>query len=221
MMNNESELISPAEKIALWADRLRDLSATGLKYANNAYDVHRYEIIQAMVIEMLAYAMAQPQENFLPLKGTLFSRISPFVAGCAAVIDQNGKLLLMRRTDNHLWAMPGGQMEVGETPAEAVVRETLEETGIQCIPKALSGIYDSRFWNKEGIQQIYKFTFWCEPVVGQTPVPYDPVETLEIGWFDEENLPVDLYQGHFKRISDAYEIRKGNLGAYFDFRKKA
>lgn len=215
-MANSHNPISPAELIALWADKLRDLSAAGLNYSENVYDKNRYEAIQEMAMEMLAFATAQPLESITPLKETVFSRMSPVVAGTAAVINNEGKILLMRRSDNQLWVMPGGQMEVGETPAEAVVRETHEETGIRCIPKALSGIYDSRFWDTGKSQQIYKFTFLCEPVSEQGETPSQSNETLEIGWFDENNLPDDLYNGHVKRISDAYQVRKGNIQAHFD-----
>jgi len=215
-MTKPPETISPAEQIAFWADRLRDLSAAGLQYSNNAYDKKRYESIQDMAIEMLAFATAQPVESLLPLKSTIFSRMSPTVVGAAAVINKNGKILLMRRVDNSLWAMPAGQMEVGETPAEAVVRETYEETGIWCVPKALVGVYDSRRWDEGILHHVYKFTFLCEPQEEQSYEPFDPLETLEIGWFPQADLPTTLYPGHYKRISDAYEVRKGNFKAYFD-----
>ncbi len=213
----EPKTISPAEQIALWADKLRDLSAAGLKYANNAYDKKRYETLQEMAMEMLAFATAQPPETLLPLKETIFSRMSPIVAGAAAVIDREGKILLMRRTDNHLWAMPAGQMEVGESPAEAIVREAFEETGIRCIPIALVGVYDSRAWDTGLPHHVYKFTFLCEPCEEQSNEPFDPLETLEIGWFAQNELPADLHHGHFQRISDAYKMKNGNMQAYFDW----
>ena len=215
-MKDSPKPISPAEQIAFWADKLRDLSATGLEYANNDYDKTRYEFIQNMAIEMLSFATNQPLETLLPLKSTIFSRMSPVVAGSAAVIDKQGKILLMRRSDNHLWAMPGGQMEVGETPADAVVRETYEETGIHCIPKALVGIYDSRTWDKGLTQHIYKFTFLCEPCQQQDNRSFDTRETLDIGWFDENNLPENLYEGHLRRISDSYRVKNGSPQAHFD-----
>ena len=215
-MTDSPKPILPAEQIAIWADKLRDLSAAGLEYSSNVYDKIRYEAIQEMAMEMLAFATAQPLESISPLKTTVFSRMSPVVAGTAAVINNAGKILLMRRSDNHLWVMPGGQMEVGESPSEGVIRETYEETGIRCTPKALSGIYDSRFWDKETSQQIYKFTFLCEPVSEQVETPSHANESLEIGWFDENNLPDDIYEGHIKRISDAYQVRKSNVRAHFD-----
>jgi len=207
---------TPAEMIAYWADKLRDLSATGLTYSENLYDKNRYETIQEMAMEMLAFATAQPLDTIKPLKETVFSRMSPVVAGTAAVINDDGKILLMRRSDNHLWVMPGGQMEVGETPAEAVVRETLEETGVCCVPQALSGIYDSRFWDSEKSQQVYKFTFLCKPADNKVATPSHAIEMLEIGWFDENSLPNDIYKGHVKRISDAYRVWKGDFRAHFD-----
>jgi 8-oxo-dGTP pyrophosphatase MutT (NUDIX family) len=48
------------------------------------------------------------------------------------VIDPQGRILLMQRTDDRKWAMPGGGLEVGETPAAGVVREAFEETGVRC-----------------------------------------------------------------------------------------
>ena len=218
-MTNLPRPMLPAEQIALWADKLRDLSATGLEYSNNDYDIDRYETIQELAIEMLALATAKPIETILPLKSTVFSRMSPVVAGAAAVIDREGRLLLMRRSDNHLWAMPGGQMEVGETPADAVVRETFEETGIRCIPIALVGVYDSRIWDKGIAHHVYKFTFLCEPQDEQSNEPFDTHETLEIRWFAEDNLPADLYEGHYKRISDSYRVKNGSLQAHFDWHK--
>ena len=211
-----SEDLTAAEQIALWADKLRDLSAAGLQYANNSYEKVRYEAIQDLSMEMLAYAMKRPIETLLPLKSTIFSRMSPVVAGAAAVIDTAGKILLMRRTDNQLWSMPAGQMEVGETPAEAVVRETWEETGVRCIPKALIGVYDSRRWDRGTLHHVYKFTFLCEPVEGQIPEPFDAHETLETGWFAESDLPANLQEGHRERIADAYKIRNSIPQAYFD-----
>ena len=57
------------------------------------------------------------------------------------VINDEGDVLLIRRTDNENWALPGGSMDIGETIAEAGVRETQEETGIECEIVRLVGVY--------------------------------------------------------------------------------
>ncbi len=58
-----------------------------------------------------------------------------------AVRDDTGRLLLICRSDNGNWALPGGAVDVGERLTEAGVRETLEETGIRCAITGLVGIY--------------------------------------------------------------------------------
>ena len=210
--------MTPAEQIALWSDKLRDMAATGLKYAQNIYDHERYQAIQQIAIEMLALATERPLAELEPLRDTIFSRASPLVAGTAAVIDEDGKILLMRRSDNRLWNMPGGILEVGETPAAGVVREALEETGVRCAPIALVGVYDNRMWETGVIQHLYKFTFLCKPIDAEQlrePASH-AIETLEIGWFAENALPDDLFAGHIQRVRDAFRVWRGEQRAHFD-----
>jgi len=59
----------------------------------------------------------------------------------AIVTDHRGRLLLIRRTDNNYWAIPGGGVNPGETVSEAAAREVKEETGIDCEVNGLVGIY--------------------------------------------------------------------------------
>ena len=210
--------LTPAEQMALWADKLRDMAATGLKYAENIYDRERYQSVQQIAIEMLALATDQPVEAVEPLRGPIFSRSSPLISGTAAIIDGDGKMLLMRRSDNRLWNMPGGILEVGETPAAGVVREVLEETGVRCEPIALVGVYDNRLWETGVAQHLYKFTFLCRPLDGGKPheTPSHAIETLETGWFAEDALPDDLFAGHVQRVKDAFRLWRGEQLAFFD-----
>jgi ADP-ribose pyrophosphatase YjhB (NUDIX family) len=210
--------MTPTEQIAFWSDKLRDMAATGLKYAQNIYDHERYQAIQQIAIEMLALATERPLAELEPLRGSIFAHISPLVAGTAAIIDDDGNILLMRRSDNRLWSMPGGILEVGETPAAGVVREVLEETGVRCAPIALVGVYDNRMWETGVIQHLYKFTFLCKPLDDRQPdEPVShAVETLESGWFAENALPNDLFVGHIQRIQDAFGVWRGEQPAHFD-----
>lgn len=80
------------------------------------------------------------------------------------MIDDKGQILLIQRADNGKWAMPGGAFEVGETPAEGVVRETLEETGVPCRAMSLVGVFDSRFCGTTSRHHLYHFVFLCEPL---------------------------------------------------------
>jgi len=58
-----------------------------------------------------------------------------------AVSNDLGELLLIRRTDNDNWALPGAGIDIGESLSQAAVRETREESGIECEIIGLLGIY--------------------------------------------------------------------------------
>src|SRR3979411_444891 len=62
-------------------------------------------------------------------------------AGSAVAANSEGDILLHRRRDNDLWALPGGAMQLGETMAQAVVREVEEETGLEVEVTGLIGLY--------------------------------------------------------------------------------
>ncbi|QKV78409.1 NUDIX hydrolase [Amycolatopsis sp. Hca4] len=65
------------------------------------------------------------------------------VAVSAFIQDNEGRILMIRRTDNDLYSIPGGQLELGETLAEAAVREVHEETGIECEVTGVIGVYSN------------------------------------------------------------------------------
>jgi ADP-ribose pyrophosphatase YjhB (NUDIX family) len=63
------------------------------------------------------------------------------VGGSAIVPDSAGRILLQRRADSGNWALPGGKMDIGETFAQCVIRETKEETGLDVILDRIVGVY--------------------------------------------------------------------------------
>ncbi len=207
--------MTPAEQIALWADKLRDISALGLRFAQNIYDRQHYQEIQNLAIAMFALATDKPLDQIEALRSTVFAHPTPLTCGDAAVIDEAGRILLIQRADNHLWAMPGGAFEVGETPAAGAVREALEETGVACEPVALVGVFDSRFCGTRSAHQLYQFVFLCKPT-GATSTPSHAHEVLQTGWFAETELPPDLDPGHVTRIPVAFRVWRGESPAFFD-----
>ena len=57
------------------------------------------------------------------------------------VVNHAGAILLIRRTDNGNWALPGGGIDLGESVAQTAVHETFEESGIECVIIGIVGIY--------------------------------------------------------------------------------
>ncbi|WP_411103351.1 NUDIX hydrolase [Streptomyces sp. cmx-4-9] len=62
-------------------------------------------------------------------------------AASTVVVDEDGRVLLQRRTDNGMWALPGGRMELGESIGACAIRETFEETGVTVEITGIVGTY--------------------------------------------------------------------------------
>jgi ADP-ribose pyrophosphatase YjhB (NUDIX family) len=186
-----------------------------LQWAETNHDKTRYRAIQDIAIEMYALASGESLEELEPLRATLFSRHTPLTAGDAAVIDPDGKILLMQRVDDRTWSLPAGGLEVGETPVEGVVREVLEETGVHCRAVALVGVFDSRLCGYYSRHHIYIITFLCRPT-GNKQIHFQGDETLDTGWFAEDALPEAMHPGYLKRISEAFRVWRGDPHTYFD-----
>ncbi len=211
------DTISLAQQLALWADQLRECSAMGLRFAENIYEKARNTTIQDIAMAMLAVATDTPLPDFEPLRDTAFTQPTPFAVGDGAVIDDGGRILLIRRADNGLWAMPGGALESGETPAEGVVREILEESGVRAEATALVGVFDSRLCGTTSRHHLYQMVFLCRPLNGGVAgeVTYAH-EVLGSGWFVESDLPQDMDPGHVSRVPLAFRVWRGEGGAFFD-----
>jgi 8-oxo-dGTP pyrophosphatase MutT (NUDIX family) len=205
------------QQLALWADLLRGYAALGLHYNQDVYNQERYRAIRQVSQEMLAAATATPIETLEPLLAPVLTQLTPFAVGDAAIIDEQGRLLLIQRADNHLWAMPGGAFDMGETPAEGAAREALEETGIHCQPVALVGVFDSRFCGTPSRHHLYQFTFLCKPL--DRPAIESPShghEVVDKCWFAEHELPANIDPGHITRIPIVFRFWRGEISAYFD-----
>lgn len=209
--------MTTAEQIALWADQLRAMSAHGLRFVDNVYDEERYRAITEIALAMTALASGETLADLEPLRDTVLSHTTPFAVGDAAVIDEQERILLIRRADNGLWAMPGGVLEVGETAAAGVVREALEETGVFCEAVGLVGIFDSRFCGTKSRHHLYQIIFHCRPLPNPSLAqPSHAHEVMETGWFTEAELPETIDPGHITRIPIAFQVHRGERPPFFD-----
>jgi 8-oxo-dGTP pyrophosphatase MutT (NUDIX family) len=105
----------------------------------------------------------------------------------AVVVDDAGRLLLQRRQDNGLWALPGGGLEVGESVGEAVIREVVEETGYQVEPTYVIGVYSDPkhvFAYDDGeVRQEFSVCIAAHVTGGHLKVSN---ESTEVAWFTPE-----------------------------------
>jgi len=118
-------------------------------------------------------------------------RRSPAAIG--ALFSSTGEILLVKRRDIPIWVLPGGGIEFGENPSEAVLREILEETGIKACLERLVGIYRpanalARALGSEA------FLYRCSPLEGSLCLSD---ETCDVGYFSLDKLPTPLLPTHY------------------------
>ena len=152
----------PTPKWLEWVREIQQLCQTGLAFSESDYDSVRYKRLAEIAAEITALHSDLNKDalykNFLAHPGYA----TPKVDIRAAIIRDNKILLVQEKTDNR-WAMPGGWADVGESPSEAIIRETKEECGLTVKPVKIIGIYDA---NRDGrpleLFHAYKIVFFMQ-----------------------------------------------------------
>lgn len=198
------------------ADELRSIANMGLRYSNTPFDKERYERILSASARLVADLEGRAEEDVLKVYQDNMGHISPN-SGSEAVVVRDGKILLIQRGDNGLWAIPGGLVDVGEPVAATAQRELWEEAHLEGKVTRLLGFFDSLRWRTQTKVQLYFVTFQVDAPDG-TPSPAPP-ETLDVGFFAEDELP-PLSPGHDTRMSLIFKQIRGEAPVpYYDLPK--
>ncbi|MFI9826334.1 NUDIX hydrolase [Streptomyces sp. NPDC051913] len=112
------------------------------------------------------------------------------VSVAGVVVREDGRLLAIRRADNGSWELPGGVLELDETPEAGVVREVQEETGVHVEVDELTGVY------KNTTRGIVALVFRCKPSGGSERTSD---ESTAVSWLTPEEVS--------ERMSEVFSIR--------------
>lgn len=118
------------------------------------------------------------------------------VSVAGAVVDEQGRLLAIRRRDNGHWEPPGGVLELDETIEAGVVREVLEETGLTVRPERMSGVY------KNMERGIVALVFRCSVVQGTRAAT---AEAVEVAWLTPDQVRERMAESYAVRLLDALD----------------
>ncbi|REE63405.1 ADP-ribose pyrophosphatase YjhB (NUDIX family) [Streptomyces sp. 3212.3] len=118
------------------------------------------------------------------------------VSVAGVVVREDGRLLAIRRADNGTWELPGGVLELNETPEAGVVREVLEETGIQVEVDELTGVY------KNTSRGIVALVFRCKPSGGTERTS---TESTAVEWLTPDEVSERMAEVFAVRLLDALD----------------
>ena len=169
-----------------WAQRIQSIAQTGLAYAGDPYDRERYEQLREIAVEMAATGFAEDAEVLRPVFASGMGYPTPKV-DVRAVVFRGDELLLVREARTGRWTFPGGWADVGDTPAVAAERETLEESGYRVRAEKLLAVLDkTRHEHPPSLDYTYKILIRCRLEGGE---PRTCHEVDEIGFFREHSIP--------------------------------
>ncbi|HUI02078.1 MAG TPA: NUDIX hydrolase N-terminal domain-containing protein [Acidimicrobiales bacterium] len=187
--------VSPRQLLR-WSESLAAIARTGLGFTESLYERERFEEVLRVAAD-IAVAAAEGAagvedadelvEEWLRAVGQgVPGYVTPKIAIGAAVGNDEGELLLVRRADSGVWLYPTGWADVGYSAAEVVVKEVLEETGIEVEPLRLIAVLDGL---RLGFTRVplYSLVFHCRAVGGSLQA--HPLECTDVGWFGPDNLP--------------------------------
>ncbi len=182
-----------------WSQSLAAIARTGLGFSDSLYERERFEEVLRVAADIQVAAdqgadgaedADHTVEEWLATVGRgVPGYVTPKLAVGAAVGNDRGEILLIKRADSGVWLYPTGWADVGYSAAEVVVKEVLEETGIEVEPLRLIAVLDGL---RLGFTRMpfYSLVFHCQAVGGELQA--HPLECADVGWFAPDALPQPL-----------------------------
>jgi ADP-ribose pyrophosphatase YjhB (NUDIX family) len=201
-----------------WTRELQAIAQTGLAFSRDPYDHERYEMLRSLASRIMAGHTGSPLQRIEDLFARERGYATPKVDVRGAAFDDRGRVLMVREVeDEGRWTLPGGWADVNLTAAESVVKEVREEAGFDVRVRKLAAVWDrTRQGHPPAVFSCCKFFFICDVVAGEA---ITGLETSEVGWFAEDDVPEDLSVGRVLRsqISRMFEhARNPALSTEYD-----
>jgi ADP-ribose pyrophosphatase YjhB (NUDIX family) len=213
-MNNDQQKDKLIPKWMAWAREIQAISQTGLHYAENDFRVQRNTRLQEISAEIVSSYSDLEYSDLVNIFNQQIGYATPRIDVRGAVFRANELLLVRERLDGG-WTMPGGWVDVGDTPSGAVEREVYEESGFKVKARKVIGVYDANRTGPLEVFQAFKIVFLCDILSGEARTSD---ETSEVGFFSNGDLPSTLSgeRTRPRHLEDAFIALSNELPTFFD-----
>lgn len=157
-------------------DKLRTIARNGLTYAQNPYDQERYERLLELTSQYYGATVDLPPHEVKAALRAELGYITPKVGADAAIFDQAGRILLHLRADDRRWCLPCGWVEPSESPEQAAVRETREETGLEVEPLELVGVFSRPPDRRWSLFSMVAVVYLCQVTGGALQLSHEGLD---------------------------------------------
>jgi 8-oxo-dGTP diphosphatase len=146
------------------------------------------------------------------IRGKLGGRLLMLPGTIALIFNESGEVLIQKRRDNGNWNLPGGIYEIGEEPAETLMRELYEETGLYVQPRRLVGIYAGKDWivTYPNNDQVAYMSMVFEAIITGGELRIDE-ESLDLRFVSPDNLPAPFAPQHRRLIQYALDGKEAHF----------
>ena len=212
-----------AKDLLRWSEALSGIARTGLGFTQSLYERERFEEVLKVAADIRVAAGHELEsevlvEEWMKAVGEgVPGYVTPKVAVGAVVGNDKGEILLVKRADSGVWLYPTGWADIGYSASEVVVKEVLEETGIEVEPVRLIMVLDGL---RLGFTRIplYLLVFLCKATGGELSA--HPLECADVGWFAQHELPMPL-AGSDRWMEHVFAaIRGERVDVLFDTRRQ-
>jgi ADP-ribose pyrophosphatase YjhB (NUDIX family) len=207
------------QKMLEVADEIRAIATTGAHFTEGFHDRERYERLLGIAARLAALAGAGDERELLERFRSIDAGYVTPKLDVRMAIFRGDQVLLVQERDDQRWCLPGGYVDIGDSPSEAAERETAEEAGLDCRARKLVGVFDYRTQPEAppALFHIFKLLFLGEPT-DASAIPRAGPEVLAAQWYPLDQLP-DLSEGRTLRhhiLAALRQARDPGLPAHFD-----
>ncbi|MFM5148511.1 NUDIX hydrolase [Aeromonas rivipollensis] len=203
--------------LAAFLEQVLATAQAGLTYSQDPFDIARFEALRNAAATLIASQSELDPEAIAHWIALDSGYPTPKLDVRALILDDAGRLLLVQERSDGLWTLPGGWCDIGDSPAGAVVREVVEETGLECRAVQLLALFDKlKHPHPPQLPHAHKAFFLCEVTGGVLLTETD--ETRGAAYFPIDALPpLSLHRVVATQLRSLHDhVRQGRCETLFD-----